>query len=104
MARPRGERLRAIRRPGPGEARAAGPLRQEETLRGSFFDGAIQSWTFASAGGWRTSLFSALTCLILSTRSSAFRLASSTTALLRPPASVFDAWEAEKPYWKVYDD
>ncbi len=24
--------------------------------------------------------------------------------LVRPPQEVMDAWEAEKPYWRVYDD
>ena len=30
--------------------------------------------------------------------------ASAEAILLRPPASVFDAWGAEKAFWKVYDD
>lgn len=30
--------------------------------------------------------------------------AQAEAILLRPPASVFDGWESEKAYWKVYDD
>lgn len=30
--------------------------------------------------------------------------AQAEAILLRPPAAVFDAWGAEKAYWKVYDD
>ncbi|OQB26508.1 MAG: Thioesterase superfamily protein [Chloroflexi bacterium ADurb.Bin180] len=30
--------------------------------------------------------------------------AEAEALLLRPPAELFASWEAEKPYWKVYDD
>lgn len=30
--------------------------------------------------------------------------AECTAVVVRPPQKILDSWEAEKPYWKVYDD
>ena len=30
--------------------------------------------------------------------------AECTAVVVRPPREILDSWEAEKPYWKVYDE